>query len=256
MRIGLVLADGQEADQAALAESHGLFGVLAGKQGPTTAITAAVYASTATRHARVGVWVRLGLAHPVTIAEELSILDNVNNGRTFVIADTGALEAEAAADELAVIRESLASLPLQHEGPHWKAPAGIPANVTAPKSISVTPKTAQLEIPFWVAGRAASSVAEKSGLAAVASSSSQKSDGRLMQPALADLTGELEADRAQVSAWAAAGASHLLVTLPQGRESDLMTMVSRHLVPEVGMPHFPRVMSESSVPLPWPGRRR
>jgi len=256
MRIGLVLAGGQEADQAALAESHGLFGVLAGRQNPTTAITAAVYASTATRHSRIGVWVRLGLAHPVTIAEELSILDNVNNGRTFVIADTGDLEAEAAADELAVIREALASLPLQHEGPRWKAPAGIPANLTAPKAISVTPKIAQLEVPFWVGGRAAATVAAKSGLPAVADSTSQKSDGRLVQPALADLTGELAADRAKVSAWAEAGASHLLVTLPEGRESDLMTMVSRNLVPEVGMPHFPRVMSESSVPLPWPGRSR
>jgi hypothetical protein len=32
-----------------------------------------------------------------------------------------------------------------------------------------------------------------------------------------------------------------------------MTMVSQHLAPEVLMPHFPRVMSESRVPLPWPG---
>jgi hypothetical protein len=71
-----------------------------------------------------------------------------------------------------------------------------------------------------------------------------------------ELTGEVEADRARVAAWADAGVSHLLVKLPEGRESDLMTMVSRHLVPEVGMPHFPRVMSESSVPLPWPGRGR
>jgi len=33
-------------------------------------------------------------------------------------------------------------------------------------------------------------------------------------------------------------------------------MVSRHLAPEVLMPHFPRVMSESKVPLPWPGDAR
>src|SRR6185312_16326710 len=184
MRIGLVLAQGKEAEQAALAESHGLFGVLAGRSGRLTAITSAVYASTATRHVRVGAWVELGLGHPVTVAEELSILDNVNNGRTFVIADTGDLDADAAADELAVVREALASLPLQHEGPHWKAPAGIPANVTAPKSISVTPKPVQVDMTFWVAGRAAGSVASKSGLTAVASSAHQKSNGRLVQPAL------------------------------------------------------------------------
>jgi len=256
MRIGLVLAEGKEAEQAALAESHGLFGALAGKTGRLTAITSAVYASTATRHVRVGAWVQLGLGHPVTVAEELSILDNVNNGRTFVIADTGDLDAEAAADELAVIREGLASLPLRHEGPHWKAPAGIPANVTAPKAISVTPKPAQLEIPFWVAGRAAAAVAAQSGLPAVATSAQKMSGGGLVRPALDQLTGDLDPDRAKAKEWAEAGASYLLVTLPEGRESELMTMVSRHLVPEVGMPHFPRVMSESSVPLPWPGRRR
>jgi len=255
MRIGLVLAEGQEAELAALAESHGLFGVLAGRTAHISAITAAVYASTATRHVRVGVWVRLGLAHPVTIAEELAVLDNVNNGRTFVIADTGDLEPEAAADELAVIREALASLPLSHDGPRWKAPAGIPANVTAPKAISVTPKPVQVEVGFWVAGKSAPAVASKSGLPAVGTTTEHQSDGRLVQPAIDALSGDLEADRSKVTAWVDAGASHLLVTLPEGRESELMTMVSRHLVPEVGMPHFPRVMSESRVPLKWPGER-
>src|ERR1700730_4870069 len=93
MRIGLVLPEGKEADLARLAEANGLFGVLAGSGNPLTASNAAVYASTATEFVRVVTWVRLGLEHPVTIAEELSILDNVNNGRTIVLADTGELDA-------------------------------------------------------------------------------------------------------------------------------------------------------------------
>ncbi|TMF39758.1 MAG: LLM class flavin-dependent oxidoreductase, partial [Chloroflexi bacterium] len=88
MRLGLILTERREADMARLAESHGLFGVLAGTGEPRTAITAAVYASTATDFVRVVVNVRLGREHPVTIAEELSVLDNVNNGRTMVLADT------------------------------------------------------------------------------------------------------------------------------------------------------------------------
>ncbi|HUZ87663.1 MAG TPA: LLM class flavin-dependent oxidoreductase, partial [Candidatus Baltobacterales bacterium] len=116
MRLGLVLAEGREAELARLAEAHGLFGVLAGLGNPLTAVSAAVYASTATEFVRIAVRVRLGLEHPITLAEELSILDNVNNGRTVVIADTGELDAEAAADEVAVLREALASRPIEHEG--------------------------------------------------------------------------------------------------------------------------------------------
>ena len=145
MRLGLILTERREADMARLAESHGLFGVLAGTGEPRTAITAAVYASTATDFVRVVVNVRLGREHPVTIAEELSVLDNVNNGRTVVLADTAELTPGDAADELAVIREALGNRPISHEGPRWKVPAGLAANATAPPSIAVTPKPAQLE---------------------------------------------------------------------------------------------------------------
>ena len=132
MRIGLVLAEGHEAELGRLAEIHGLFGVVAGTGNPLTAINAAIYASTATEFVRVVTRVRLGLEHPVTIAEEVSILDNVNNGRTVVLADTGELNLEAGLDEIAVLREALSSRPIQHEGPVWRVPAGLPANATAP----------------------------------------------------------------------------------------------------------------------------
>src|ERR1700719_682126 len=82
MRLGLVLPERREHELAWLAEEHGLFGVLAGSGNPLTAINAAVYASTATEFARVIVRLSLGLEHPVLIAEELAVLDNVNNGRT------------------------------------------------------------------------------------------------------------------------------------------------------------------------------
>src|SRR5665213_763663 len=114
MRLGLVLAEGREAEMARLAEAHGLFGVLAGSGNPLTAVTAAIYASTATQYVRVVTRLQLGLEHPVTIAEELSILDNANNGRTVVLVDTGELAGEAAADEVAVLREALSNRPIQH----------------------------------------------------------------------------------------------------------------------------------------------
>ena len=249
-----MLAEAKEADIARLAEAHGLFGVLAGLGNPLTGIIAAVYASTATEFVRVVTRVQLGLEHPVTIAEELSILDNVNNGRTVVLADTGELDRESAIDEVAVIREAMSSRPIMHDGPRWKVPAGMPANITAPKSISVTPKPAQLEVPFWLTGAEAGAVGDSLGLPVMAREPAPIDNPKIVQPALTAITGNLKPDRDLITAWAAAGVTHLFLELPAGADLDqLMILVSRHLAPEVLMPHFPRVMSESKVPLPWPG---
>ncbi len=254
MRLGLALAEFREAEMARLAEAHGLFGVLAGSGNPLTAINAAAYASTATQFVRVVTNVQLGLVHPVTLAEELSVLDNVNNGRTIVLADTGDLNAASAADEIAVLREALSSRAIQHDGPRWKVPAGLPANTTAPTSISVTPKPTQLEIPFWLTGSVALDVHEAARLPVLARQPRPIDRPKLVEPGLTAITGNLKADRDHVARWAAAGVSHLLVELPSGAElAEIMTMVSRYLAPEVLMPHFPRVMSDSRIPLPWPG---
>jgi hypothetical protein len=254
LRLGLVLTEGREAEMARLAEGHGLFGVLAGFANPLTAITGAVYASTATDFVRVVARVQLGLEHPVAIAEELAVLDNVNNGRTVILADTGERAAGDASDEVAVLCEALGNRPVHHDGPKWKVPAGLPANATAPKSIAVTPKPAQLEIPFWLTGARAAEVSESSRLPILARAPSSVSDPGWVQPAIARISGDLKQDREAVSEWAATGVTHLLIELPQGGDhAELVTLLSRHLAPEVGMPQFPRVMSQSRVPLPWPG---
>jgi len=256
VRLGIVLPEGREAELARLAEEHGLFGVLAGTGNPLTAITAATYASTATEFARVVVRVTLGLEHPVLIAEELAVLDNVNNGRTIVLADSGHLDEAAAEDEVAVLRESLASRPIQHVGPVWKVPAGLPANPQAPSSIAVTPKPPQLEVPFWVTGGVAAAVAERQGVPVFAHAPDQGAAGGLVQPARDAITGDLARDRDRVSSWARAGFTHLFIDLPDAPIGEVMINVSRHLAPEVAMPHFPRVMSQSKVPLQWPDSAR
>ena len=251
-----MLPEGREAELARAAEDNGLFGVLAGTGNPLTAITAATYASTATDFVRVVVRVTLGLEHPVLIAEELAVLDNVSNGRSVVLADTGHLDEAAAEDEVAVLRESLASRPIEHAGPVWKVPAGLPANVQAPSSISVTPKPAQLEVPFWVTGGVAPAVAGRQRLAVLATALDQAGAAGMVQPARDHISGDVARDRERVSSWARAGFTHLLVDLPEGPLDELMLVVSRHLGPEVAMPHFPRVMSQSKVPLKWPESAR
>ena len=256
MRLGIVLPEGREAELARLAEAHGLFGVLAGAGNPLTAVTAATYASTATEFERVVVRITLGLEHPVFVAEEIAVLDNVNNGRTIVLADTGHLDGAAAGDEVAVLRESLAARPIKHAGPVWTVPAGLPANPQSPDAIGVTPKPPQLEVPFWVTGEAAAEVAAGQRIPVLALSVDQAADGGYVQPARDTISGDVARDRERVSAWARAGFTHLFIDLPDAPIDDLMINISRHLSPEVAMPYFPRVMSQSKVPLKWPESAR
>src|SRR5206468_3938349 len=110
--------------------------------------------------------------------------------------------------------------------------AGLPANATAPTAIAVTPKPAQLEIPFWVTGGAAAEVAMQAALPVLARGVSSSLGAGAVQPATAAIKGSLDPDREVVSAWAEAGATHLLLEPPP--DSDLaavMTIISRYLAP-------------------------
>ena len=256
MRLGLSLREGAEAGDARLAEANGLFGVYAGAGDPRAAVIAATYAATATEFVRVVTLVTLGLEHPITIAEDLSILDNVCNGRTVALVDTGGLEGDDAADELQVLREGLACRPVRHTGSRWTVPAGIPANETATDSIMVTPKPTQVEIPVWLTGPGAPALARATGLPVLALDPDEVDAPGLVQPGLGSVSGDVELDLETVTRWAAAGTTHLLLQLPEdARVDEVLTMVARHLQPEVGMPQYPRIVSNVQVPLPWPGGR-
>jgi hypothetical protein len=78
----------------------------------------------------------------------------------------------------------------------------------------------------------------------------------MVQPARDHISGDVARDRERVASWARAGFTHLLIDLPEGPVDELMIAVSRHLAPEVAMPHFPRVMSQSKIPLKWPESAR
>jgi hypothetical protein len=200
--------------------------------------------------------VRLGLEHPITVAEDLSILDNVCNGRTVALVDTGELSEEDAGDELLVLREALSCRPVQHDGPRWRVPARIPTNETGTDSIMVTPKPAQIEVPVWLTGREAAALSQSTGLPVLARQVAGVTGPGFVQPGLGPIIGILDDDLQTVNGWADAGTTHLLLQLPEGSPvSETLTMVSRHLQPEVGMPGYPRVVSNVSVPLPWPGGR-
>jgi hypothetical protein len=251
MRIGLVLPDGAEVPAARLAEAHGLFGVLVRPDRPGTEMTRAAEVAVATRDTRVIGWLPLGSEHPVTLAEEAAVLDNIAAGRVMLVADTGDLDAGAAGEDLLLLRRCWSGRPIRHQGPRWRVPAGRHDDV--PAAISVTPKPAQVDIPVWLAGPAATDVAGSTGLARLVNEPGEVDRDALIAPGIAELSGDLAADRELVTRWAAAGATHLLLRpAPAADLSAQLAEISRYLLPEVGTPLFPRIVAESPMPLPWP----
>ena len=250
MRLGLTIAGGSEAG-AAEAEAHGLFGVLVGGV-PWTECIAGAYAAAATTFARIIVRVHMGSEHPITLAEEVSILDNSCGGRIVVLADVSGLDADAAVEDVMLLRWALSSTPIRHAGARWTVPAGLPEH-KATASVIVTPPPAQVEVPLWVVGAqsvtAAVAVALGVPVLRTAPPTVAGVPGSLV-PGLVALSGDLDADRALVQTWADAGVSHLLLDLPSGAS---LAEVSRYLQPEVGMVRFPRVIADAELPMDWNG---
>ena len=251
MRIGFQLPEEQTAAWAAEADAAGVFALLVPAAGGLSAVLAPAVAL-ATRDARIVVPVALGSEHPVTLAEELAVLDALTGGRLVALVDTGDLDAEAATEDVLLLRRALSGRPLRHRGARWTVPAGIAPDVS--DSVIVTPGTTQLELPVWLAGRAAPALAEATGLPVATTDPALplRQDGP--QPALAVLAGDLAADRDLVTAWATAGATLLLLAAPEGAAPGfLRDYVARYLIPEVAMVDFPRLMAETAPPPVWPG---
>ena len=251
MRLGVTLTPGDEVDGAIAAESAGIpFVHVNGRPGTEAAIAAMV--ATATTNVRIIVSLVIGEEHPVTLAEEIAVLDNVSNGRIGVIAELGRLDAAAAIEDVSVLRASWSGRPLAHRGQRWQVPAGLPGHV-APAAVLVTPAPAQLEIPFWVAGQAAGDVTTSLSVPAVVVEPAAIDRTAPVAPGRCSLTGELDVDRRTVVEWFTAGATHVLCSLTGSARLDDF---SRWLIPEVAMVGFPRVVAEASLPVPWPQEAR
>lgn len=245
MRIGYVLESvaSTVGAHAAAAELHGLFAVMVG--GPAgTECTAGAYAAAATSYARIVVRVHMGVEHPVTLAEEITVLDNASNGRVAVMADVASLSADDAVEDVGLLRAALSSTPIQHSGSRWQVAPHLPEH-NASASVIVTPAPAQIEVPVWVLGDTSGAC----GVPVVRTALDQELGlwSGLVRPGLVTLTGSMVEDRALVMAWASAGISHLLVQAPVAS----LSVVSRYLQPEVGMVGFPRVIADAALPVVW-----
>jgi alkanesulfonate monooxygenase SsuD/methylene tetrahydromethanopterin reductase-like flavin-dependent oxidoreductase (luciferase family) len=251
VRLGVTLAPDREAELAAAAESVGVpFVHVAAAAGTESAIAATVAAATTT--IRVIFGINVGDEHPVTLAEEIAVLDNLSNGRIGVIAELGALGADDATEDVSVLRASWSGRAIAHRGRRWQVPAGLPGHV-APAAVMVTPPPAQLEIPLWVAGEHATNVGQSLSLPVVAGRLADVDSSLPVAPGRVELGGDLDADRRLVAEWSAAGATHLLCTLSGSATVDAL---ARWLQPEVAMVGFPRVVTESPLPAQWPRAER
>lgn len=250
MRIGAWLTEVADVRPAAEA---GAFGVLLDTGSDTGSVTAAEVA-TLTRDCRVLVRVVLGTENPVTLAEEVAVLDHLSAGRVVVLVDPGELSDEAAAEDLALLRACWSGRPVAHHGARWQVPSGVMGE-GMPERIAITPVPSQVELAVWltrpVPGIDLPELIDDPAAARL---------DRQVQPGVAELTGDLARDRALVTAWSDAGVTHLLLRppAPAGRVAagtEAATFfglyVARYLQPEVSMPGFPRIMAEADLPARW-----
>lgn len=257
MRLGLLMRRGSEAGDAASAEAHACAFVMLDAD-PGAAFVAGAAVAVATRHVRIVVPVHLGSDHPVTLAEDLAVLDNLSNGRVVGLVDTRELSVTEAAEDLALLRMSLSARPVRHRGERWQVPAGLEGH-EAPESVHVTPKPVQIALPLWLSGDVAVKLAagHARDLPVLTSSVDGVDAAAPVQPALLAIGGteaSRDADREAVVALADAGATHLVLLAPD--PTVALVQVARYLIPEVAMTDFPRVVAESMLPPGWSGPAR
>lgn len=251
MRIGVRVRPDHAAADARRAEDAGLFGVVV--EGGPAVMVAAATAAAATTFVRVIVRVPLDADHPLTLAEDIAVLDNVSAGRVVAMLDTASLDVATATEAVELVRAGLAERPVRHDGRNWTVPAGIDGQADV-ESVQVTPATVQVQVPTWLVGDAAGEVGPALDLVRVATTRDAVATTDPVAPAAAALDGSMDDNRDAVIAWADAGATHLLAAVDPFDSG--VDDIASHLGPEVAMPDFPRVISDTLVPRPWPGPAR
>lgn len=118
-----------------------------------------------TESIRIGVLAIAGLTHPLYLAEDAAVLDNMSGGRA-IISPINAVSHERAAYGLDEVeyneryRESVDVLlkawtpqPFRFDGQFWTIPAGLPEHTPIPSgTVFFQPQPAQFEMPLWIGG--------------------------------------------------------------------------------------------------------
>jgi len=214
MRIGLELGDPPDLSKARRADELGLWAVAVGGEAGAEMVRAARVVE-CTEHVRIVVRVDIEAEHPLTIAEELSVLDNLSGGRIAVLV-TGNPHLET----VTWLREILIG-------------RAIEGAILAPPPV-------QTEVAVWV---------EKSPSAdppPVVARSPSDVEVRLggSSPGETELSGDLAADRVTLDQWRDAGCSHLLVSWP-----GAVKALARHLATRAATVDFPAIVADMAEQL-------
>jgi alkanesulfonate monooxygenase SsuD/methylene tetrahydromethanopterin reductase-like flavin-dependent oxidoreductase (luciferase family) len=132
-----------------------------------------------TESVKIGVLPIAGLTHPLYLAEDAVVLDNLSGGRAIVVPINAASHERLAygiteddyqeryRETIEVLLKAWAPKAFRHEGKHWTIPASLPEHTPIPSgTVLVQPQPAQFELPlliggFWAYGR---SLAAEMGL--------------------------------------------------------------------------------------------
>ncbi|GLX11121.1 LLM class flavin-dependent oxidoreductase [Microbispora sp. NBRC 16548] len=159
------------ASRAAQAEEAGLALVwltpAAGR--PQEALVAAAACAATTRYLHVGVHAVSGARHPLYLAEELHVLDQLLGGRLVTAVVDEADDQDRLAETLSVLLSAQATRPFRHTGHHWTIPAGLAENPINPEHrLRVTPAPFRLHAELWLHGLAGTACAARFGLPLIA----------------------------------------------------------------------------------------
>lgn len=177
MRVGLVVpvgpghdGTGEPTRAAADAEEAGLDLLWLESEptpasAPATALTVGTYLAVQTSTLRLAVVAPVG-SHPILIAEQTAVADNVSGGRLLLVLGQHEAGAACLEETAELVLTALASRPFRFGGRQWNVP-GLIAGNKVQERIAVTPKPAQIELPIWLVGEAAPRVGRALGLSHV-----------------------------------------------------------------------------------------
>jgi alkanesulfonate monooxygenase SsuD/methylene tetrahydromethanopterin reductase-like flavin-dependent oxidoreductase (luciferase family) len=155
MRLGAVLGE-PFGDDAVLLEDLGYDVAWIVEADACAPLLVAANVAPRTSALRLAACVAAG-PHPVALAEDAAMADLASGGR--LILAVGGDDASELGETVDVLNQAFAARPFAHAGTRWQIPARLPEHHDVPARLRVTPPPAQLELPVWLAGRAAPAVA-------------------------------------------------------------------------------------------------
>ena len=209
MRLGLELGETVDLDAASKADALGLRAVAISGPAGTEMIRAARVVER-TEHLRVIVKVELEAEHPFTIAEEVSVLDNLSGGRIGVIVNDNPRP-----ETLLQFREALIGRPRD--------------------GAMLSPPTVQTEVPIWLTAPPAT---DGPPVLAISPTDIVIRPG-IANPGSASLSGDLREGRSVIDTWRDAGCTHLLVSWP-----GQVRVLARHLATRAASTDFPEIVAD------------